>query len=303
VPLQADRILVIGATGMLGRPVAERLHAEGFAVRALVRSPERARHLLPTGVDIVQGDVTQPETLARALDGCAGVHINLKGGPDEADYERIEHQGPRAIAQAARAAGVRQLTYLSSYTIAAHTATSPEAQAKWRAEEAIRASGVPYTIFRATWFMETLPLFVRGRTAIVIGRQPHRLHWLAADDYARMVARSYQTPEALGQALYLYGPEALTMREALQRYCATLASHVTVLTLPVALSAGLARLTGDTELRSLTTLMAYYNRHGERGDPAPARAICGLPKITLDQWCRQHAQGRLIAPAGTLEPR
>lgn len=66
-------------------------------------------------------------------------------------------------------------------------------------------SGVPYTIFRATWFMETLPLFVRGRAATIIGRQPHRLHWLAADDYARMVARSYRTPEAPGRALYLYG--------------------------------------------------------------------------------------------------
>src|SRR5688572_25446985 len=113
MPSPTTRILVIGATGMLGRPVAERLHAEGFAVRALARSPEQARGLLPAGVDIVQGDVTQPETLARALDGCAGVHINLKGGPRASDYERIEQEGTRAIAEAARAAGVRQLTYLS----------------------------------------------------------------------------------------------------------------------------------------------------------------------------------------------
>lgn len=295
MPAQTNRILVVGATGMLGRPVAERLHAEGFAVRALARSPERARTLLPPGVEIVQGDVAQPETLARALDGCTGVHINLKGGPTETDYERVEHQGTRAVAEAARAAGVRQLTYLSAYTIAAHTATSPEARAKWRAEEAIRMSGVPYTIFRATWFMETLPLFVRGRAATIIGRQPHRLHWLAAADYARMVARSYRTSEALGRALYLYGPEALTMRQALQRYRAALAPDVTVLTLPVALSAGLARITGDAELRSLTTLMAYYNRHGERGDPGPARALLGPPEITLDQWLRRRVQERPVA--------
>ena len=294
MPVRTDRILVIGATGMLGRPVAERLHAEGFAVRALARSPERARALLPPGVEIVQGDVAQPETLARALDGCTGVHINLKGGPAEADYERVEHQGTRAVAEAARAAGVRQLTYLSAYSIAAHTATSPEARAKWQAEEAIRASGVPYTIFRATWFMETLPLFVRGRTAMVIGRQPHQLHWLATADYALMVARSFCTSEALGQELYLYGPEALTMREALRRYCAALAPHVTVLTLPVTLSAGLARITADAELRSLTTLMAYYNRYGERGESGPARALLGPPELTLNQWLRQRAQERLI---------
>jgi uncharacterized protein YbjT (DUF2867 family) len=292
------RILVIGATGMLGRPVAERLHAEGFAVRALVRSPERARGLLPAGVEIVQGDVAQPETLARALDGCAGVHINLKGGPRASDYERIEHQGTRAVAEAARAAGVRQLTYLSGYTIGPHTATSPESLAKWRAEQAIRDSGVPFTIFRATWFMESLPLFVQGRFAILIGRQPHPLRWLAAADYARMVARSYQASAALGRELYLYGPEALTMREALQRYRDLAAPGLAVLTLPVWLTRILGRVSGSAELQSLTTLMAYYDRHGESGDPEEAHRICGAPTTTLDEWCRQRQGATPALAAG-----
>jgi uncharacterized protein YbjT (DUF2867 family) len=293
----AERILVIGATGMLGRPVAERLHAAGFAVRALSRTPERARQILPVGIEIVRGDVGEPASLARALEGCAGVHVNLKGGPEAADYERVEHQGARAVAAAARAARVRQLTYLSGYTIAAERTDSPESLAKWRAEEAIRASSVPYTIFRATWFMETLPQFIRGRAAILIGRQPHPLHWLAAADYARMVAQSYRTPAALGQELYLYGPEALTMAEALRRYCARLAPGARPLTIPIWLSAALGRAAGDAELRSLTTLMAYYDRHGETGDPRPARAICGDPELTLDQWCRHQAGQPAVAAA------
>jgi uncharacterized protein YbjT (DUF2867 family) len=293
----AKRILVIGATGMLGRPVAAQLQAEGFTVRALARSPERARSLLPTGIEIVQGDVTEPQTLAGAMEGCAGVHINLKGGPADSDYERIEHQGTRAVALAARATGLRQLTYLSSYTTAAHTIGSPESRAKWLAEEAIRASGVPYTIFRATWFMETLPLFIQGRMAVLLGPQPHRLHWLAAADYAHMVAESYRTPAALGQELYLYGPEALTMREALQRYCAHAAPQVRLLTLPLWLGATLGRATRSEELKSLTTLMAYYNIHGETGDPQAARAICGAPTLTLDQWLRQHTPQPALATA------
>lgn len=296
------RVLVVGATGMLGRPVAERLLAEGFAVRALARSPARARGLLPAGVEVVPGDVFAPDSLARALDGCDGVHINLKGGPTAADYERIEHQGTRAVAEAARSAGVARLSFLSAYTITAATASSPEARAKWRAEEAIRASGVPYTIFRATWFMETLPLFVRERTAALLGRQPHRLRWLAADDYAHMVARSYRAPEAIGRELYLYGPEALTMREALERYCAHLAPGVRVRAVPLWLSAGLAWATRDAELRALTTLMAYYDRHGETGDPAPARAICGAPTLTLDAWCRRRAAAPAPADAQPALP-
>jgi uncharacterized protein YbjT (DUF2867 family) len=296
--LTAAPILVVGATGMLGKPVADQLHAAGFTVRVLARSPEKARRLFPEGIKIVQGDVMDQASLARALDGCAGVHINLKGGPNASDYERVEHQGTRAVAEAARAAGVRQLTYLSGYTIGPHTATSPESLAKWRAEQAIRASGVPFAIFRATWFMESLPLFVQGRFAMLIGRQPHRLRWLAAADYGRMVARSYQTPAALGRELYVYGPEPLTMREALQRYRDLATPGITILSLPAWLAGALGRASGSAELQSLATLMAYYDRHGETGDPEEARRICGAPTTTLDQWCLQRRGETSAVAAG-----
>ncbi|MEI7769624.1 MAG: NAD(P)H-binding protein [Chloroflexales bacterium] len=286
MPSPPDRLLVVGATGMLGKPVADALHAAGFTVCILTRNPASARARFPAGIEIAKGDVADPAALARALDGCAGVHINLKGGPSADDYERVEHQGTRAVAEAARAAGVHQLTYLSGYTISEQTGHSPESRAKWRAEEAIRASGVPYTIFRATWFMESLPLFVQGRAAVLVGRQPHRLHWLAAADYAQMVVRSYQRPAALGRELYLYGPEALTMREALLRYRTLAAPGSALITLPIWLSATLGRVTRSTELQSLTTLMTYYNWHGETGDPQDARGICGAPVTTLDRWCQ-----------------
>jgi len=69
------------------------------------------------------------------------------------------------------------------------------------AEQAARSSGVPFTIFRCTMFMETLPKFVRDGKAMVMGRQPHPWRWLAADDYAAMVARAYELPEAAGKVL------------------------------------------------------------------------------------------------------
>lgn len=299
MPFPPARILVVGATGMLGKPVADQLRATGFSIRVLARSHEKGRRLFPEeDIEIVAGDVTDSASLARALDGCAGVHISLKGGPDAAGYERIEHQGTRAVAEAARAAGVQQLTYLSAYTVGPQTASSPESRAKWQAEQAIRASGVPFTIFRATWFLESLPLFVQGRVAVLIGRQPHPLHWLAAADYGQMVARSYQTPAALGRELYLYGPEALTMRAALKRYGAHTTPGLAVLTLPVWLGALIGRASGSAELRSLTTLMAYYDRHGETGDAAEARRICGAPTTSLEQWCRER---RPETPAATAD--
>jgi hypothetical protein len=88
-------------------------------------------------------------------------------------------------------------------------------RAKYRAEQAIRQSGVPYTIFKPTYFMETLPRHIQSRLAIVLGRQPHPLHMVAAADFARMVSRSFQMPKAANRIFFVHGPEAITIPYAL----------------------------------------------------------------------------------------
>lgn len=83
------RVLVIGGTGMLGKPVAKSLKAAGFEVRVFTRSEAAARQQLGDGFEFAQGDLANPEKLASAMQGCEGVHINLKGGPKLADYDLI----------------------------------------------------------------------------------------------------------------------------------------------------------------------------------------------------------------------
>ncbi|HNE03654.1 MAG TPA: NmrA family NAD(P)-binding protein, partial [Anaerolineales bacterium] len=83
-----NTILVIGGTGMLGKPVAQQLKADGFNVRLLVRNPEKAKKLLGEGYELMQGDMDNESSLRTALIGVDGVHISLKGGPTEADFER-----------------------------------------------------------------------------------------------------------------------------------------------------------------------------------------------------------------------
>ncbi len=279
------RILVVGGTGMLGEPVARQLQTDGFDVRILSRSPKQARAKFGADFEIYEGDIQDGVSLSRALEGCAGVHVNLKGGPTPEDYDRIEYQGTRAVARAAKQAQVRQITYLSGYTIQEKNALSPSTIAKFKAEQAVRASGIPYTIFRATWFVESLPDFVQGKWGLVIGKQAHRLHWLAASDYARMVSRSYQTPGALNKELYIYGPQAFTMAEALKTYCGIVDPLVRVATIPIWLLSLLGRITFNVELRSIAELLAYYDKIGEEGDPREANELLGAPATTLQQWC------------------
>jgi uncharacterized protein YbjT (DUF2867 family) len=118
-------ILVIGGTGMLGKPVAGQLKADGFKVRLLARNPEKARSLFGADYEIVKGDVGDPGSLRAALAGCDGVHISLKGGPTQADFERMDHIATRDIAQAAKETGVGRVTILSAYAVSAEKADTP----------------------------------------------------------------------------------------------------------------------------------------------------------------------------------
>ncbi|HNO83999.1 MAG TPA: NAD(P)H-binding protein [Anaerolineales bacterium] len=275
-------ILVIGGTGMLGKPVAQQLKADGFNVRLLVRNPEKARKLLGDGYEFIQGDVDNVASLSAALTGVDGVHISLKGGPTEADFERMDHFAVRDISKIAKEENVGRVTLISAYAVSEEKADTPESRSKVRGEAALKSSGVPYTIFRASWFMETLPLFVQGKSISLIGKQIHPLHWIAAEDYARMVSKSYQTEETLNKELYIFGPEAYTMGEAMKIY----ADHAGVKVSPMStqMLAILGTLTLNTEWKGMSVLMKHYENWGEDGSPDEANRLLGAPQVTLREW-------------------
>ena len=185
-------------------------------------------------------------------------------------------------------AGVERLNVITGASVSDENAWYYGTQAKLQAEAAIRASGVPYSIWRATWFMESLPLFVRGRRAVVMGRQPHPWSWLAVEDYARMVSTAFGAPEAAHKIFYVHGPEKLTMRQALQFYCSRARPGVRVSMVPLWILSLLARVTRNDTLGSAVSLMRYFAKVPEQGDPTEANALLGAPTTTLDEWCRQQ---------------
>ena len=110
-------VLITGATGQVGNAIARRLAADGVEVRALVRSPERAR-VLPEGVQPVLGDVTDEPSLRAALDGSATVYhaagIPEQWRKDTGEFARVNVEGTRNVVEAALAAGVERFVYTST---------------------------------------------------------------------------------------------------------------------------------------------------------------------------------------------
>jgi uncharacterized protein YbjT (DUF2867 family) len=273
-------VLVVGGRGQLGLPVVRRLLEDGFGVRVLVRAPWPDR---PAEAEEVLGDVDDTDSLRRAISGCDGVHVSLRGGAREADYDRVEGRGTARVAEVAAESGVH-LSYVS-HMLAASQSRSASLRAKWHAERAIAASGVPYTIFRPTYFMETLPRHIRGRTATVLGHQQHSFHMVAANDFAAMVSRAFSTNGAVQKTLTVYGPEAYTISAALEIYCRLCAPGVTVASRPLWLMAALDRTVLHGSLGDTIPLMRDLQDFGEQGDPREAVRLFGVPTTNLEDWC------------------
>ena len=155
-------ILVLGATGTLGKPVSCALKEAGFRVRIMTRDLQKARKVFDNSFEMVAGDPMDPACLEEALDGCYGVHISL---PTE-----VEQQVAELVAKLAPSHGIERITYISGATVAEEHRWFPMIDRKFLAEKAIQESGIPYTIFAPTWVMDGLPMFVNQGKAFVIGK-------------------------------------------------------------------------------------------------------------------------------------
>jgi NADH dehydrogenase len=286
--VSSETVLVVGGTGELGRPVARQLLADGYVVRLLTRNVERARALMGPEFEYFAGDIGDSAAIERGLHGCAGVHISLRGsssGSEELD--RVEHRGTARVAELAARQSVSRLTYLSGMLVS-EDAEIPGDRAKFLAERAIQQSGVPHTIFKPTYFMETLPRHVQGTLAIVLGRQPHPLHMVAANDFALMVSGAFRTPEAANRSFFVHGPESTTIPDALRLYCSLVEPGKRVVSMPLWFMWIVDALFMRGRLRSTLQLMRAMQRVGERGDSSAADSVLGIPTITLRQWCEQR---------------
>ncbi|KAA3664108.1 MAG: NAD-dependent epimerase/dehydratase family protein [Chloroflexi bacterium] len=291
-----SKILIVGGTGMLGEPVARQLKRDGFSVKIMSRNPEKAAKQLGAGFEFVAGDVQNLESLREVLGDCEGVHVNLAGGPTPADYDRIEHCGTANVAKAAAEMGVNRISYLSGFSVCQENSHHYATKAKYDAENAIKASGVSYTIFRASWFMESFPLFIQGKRAMIIGNQRTPLHWMAAADYACMVSNSFRLPAAANQTFYVGGPEAVSMTDAVTQYCQLVRPDVKVSRIPVWLFSLLTALSRDEGMKDIGRFMAYSAQITETGSFETANAMLGLPTTTLQDWFQTQMSNQQAQP-------
>ncbi|GEM_PF-2036994 len=162
------KILVTGVSGLVGNLIARRLAFEGHQVHALTRTAGGVAHVMDVVAKVEIGDLTIPATLDKAVDGietivhCAGLVGSGRGNTD--DYFRVNAEGTRALAEAARKKGVKRFVFMSTAGVYGLNMlkgnvdeTTPlrksngYTNSKIAAEEIVRSSGLEYVILRPYW--------------------------------------------------------------------------------------------------------------------------------------------------------
>ena len=211
-------ILLAGGTGRLGSVLAKRLTGQGLAVRILTRDPARAAHLTGQQVEVATGDVRDRASLVPALRGADVVVSAIHGftGPRGVSPATVDYQGNVNLIDAANAAGAEVV--LVSVAGAASDSPMELARMKHAAEQYLLASGVSWTIVRATAFLE-LWIDVLSQTAarsgrpVVFGRGDNPINFVSVEDVAALVEHAVTDPAARGRTLQIGGPENLTFNQ------------------------------------------------------------------------------------------
>ena len=246
MPSAAQTVLLIGGTGFVGDSMRPTLRDGGHALRLLVRNGAQASDLEKAGYSTVVGDVTDPDSLARAMQDTDAV-INLVAVIREhgqATFERLNYQGAVNVVDAARRSGVRRLLHMSALG-AGDLPGYPYHYTKWRAENYVKDSGLDWTIFRPSiifgpsthyQFISALADVVRKAPLIpVVGDGNARFQPIHNDDVAGCFLAALSDPTTIGQTYEIAGPEVVTYEQMLDECARALGKHKRKVHVPVAL--------------------------------------------------------------------
>lgn len=280
-------ILVTGATSAVGKAVIKELLARKVLVRAFLRKPVDAAKLQAQGVEAFLGDMTKQASVAQALQGIESVYLITP----VAEY-LLETEG--LWAQEGKKAGIRHLIKQSEIG-ADPQSLSPLLQYHGRAEDAIRTSGVPYTILRTLYFMQNFaPMYTHSiitRGMIYAPLADARMSYVDARDVGAVAARLLTKEGHQYQEYEVTGPEAITCTQLAEIFSSLLHTpvHYATISDEETEKALLGRYS-PWRARAVVTLLQFYRQGGGNLVTPVVDEVTGRKPCTAAAFISEHLQ-------------
>jgi uncharacterized protein YbjT (DUF2867 family) len=288
------KTLLVGATGLLGVDICQRLTEAGQQVRALVRptaEPGRREALRALGAELVEGDLKDPASLARA---CTGVNAVISTASSTMSrqqgdsIETVDHRGQLALVEAARQAGVERFVFVSFRDNP--DVQFPLALAKRAVERALQSSGMSFTILQASYFMEVwltpaLGFDVAHGTVRVYGDGTQPISWVSCRDVAQAAARTVIDGTGRNSVVELGGPHSLSPRDVVRMFEAAGAGPITAESVPVEALRHQLETATDPLQQSFAGLMLQYAA-GDAIDNSTSRSLFPFQMTSVSDFVR-----------------
>jgi uncharacterized protein YbjT (DUF2867 family) len=288
-------ILTYGSTGSQGEPVARKLLEAGHRVRAVVRHPERASALQTKGAEIVQGDLSDLESLRRASEGVDAVFLMM---PFSAGGNPFELMG-NALS-AARDAGVKYLVFNASGHPPKTPTGIPMLDFRIQLEDLIANSGIPTVILRPGVYMENLlgpwclPSVKMQNAVAYPHRSEMRVSWIASEDLGSLAVAALERPQLAGQRFTLGGPEALDGPAIARAFTNALGREIRYDALtPEAFAQTMAQMMGPEAGEGIRIAYGHTNAQPDDAmsvDMKPVLEHLPVQLTTLETWVNAHRE-------------
>lgn len=275
-------VLVVGGTGMLGRQVVDELLARGKPVRALVRPASDATSLQGAGVRLARGDMLDPDSLLRAMDGADAVISTAAGYTrhSKGDTSEIDTRGNRNLAEAASRAGIRRFV-LTSILTCDQTPQVPHFWHKKLAEDRLAELGVPFVALRPGAFLDMITRVggdpVAKRRLMWFGSPTIPLTFVLTQDLAGYLAAAVDAPGVEGQRIDIGWDRPVSMREIAQLAGGLVGQPIAVRSVP----AGVVRVAGavagrvNPMIKDMAAMLAWFQTGRYVADPTRQGEVFG----------------------------
>jgi uncharacterized protein YbjT (DUF2867 family) len=210
-------VLIVGATGTLGRQVARHALDRGYRVRCLVRNQTKAAFLKEWGAELVKGNLCDRNTLAPALEGIdAVIDAAATRATDSLNIKQVDWEGKVNLIQAAAAAGIKRYVFFSILNAEKYP-NVPLMEIKRCTELFLAESGLDYTILRPCGFMQGLisqyAIPILDEQSVWIAGDSTAIAYMNTQDIAKFAVRALEVPETAKRTFPVVGPRGWTSEE------------------------------------------------------------------------------------------